>query len=637
MINIERLLRIPHIDPEGSFDISPDGTRLAFAWNLTGQWEIYELDLNASNEPRPVSSPKMVSVGPGGKFAPKYSPDGSRLAYAVDFDGGENFHIFIQQCHAERSKASPDNAKETLRSPALHQTQCGASVAQGDNLEKLLDLTPDIDFAIQPNFCWSPDGTQIVFLADQSGCFDTYVMPASGGNIRLLFANGFPAWTVRWSPDGRHLAVMSEGAGQDYGVYVIPLDGGQTFPITDERGQINAHNPAWSPDGTKLAFHSDTPNGFHQIGIFDLNSRRISWLTNGEANCRAPAWSKDGAQLTYIRAQGASDKVVVHPLGGAAQEFRVDTGVHYKPRFTSDGKHVIFAFNNPRHPPDLWKLTPESGEFHQITNSLRSSDFAKHPTEFVMPQEITYPGLDGTPIPALLFEPDGANENTSAVVVIHGGPSWHFQVEWHPFMIHLASRGWTVIAPNYRGSTGYGREWQLSNRFNLGGVDTDDVAASVSYLLDKGIANPRRIAVTGRSHGGYLTMSCLTRYPELWRAGSAVVPFLNWFSAHENSREDLQHWDLQNFGNPKDNYDLWYERSPFFFLDRVQAPVQLICGENDPRCPASESAQARDKLLEHGKEVDFHLYPGEGHAFLKTENVVDAEVRRVEFLAKALE
>jgi dipeptidyl aminopeptidase/acylaminoacyl peptidase len=94
---------------------------------------------------------------------------------------------------------------------------------------------------------------------------------------------------------------------------------------------------------------------------------------------------------------------------------------------------------------------------------------------------------------------------------------------------------------------------------------------------------------------------------------------------------------LQNLGDPKENYDFWYERSPYFFLDKVKAPVQLICGENDPRCPASESVQARDKLLELGCEVDFALYEGEGHVFLKIENVVDAELRRVDFLAKALE
>jgi dipeptidyl aminopeptidase/acylaminoacyl peptidase len=427
---------------------------------------------------------------------------------------------------------------------------------------------------------------------------------------------------------------MSEGNGQDYAVYIVPVDGKSPFPIAHQGNPINAHNPAWSPDSTKLAFHSDALNGFHQIGLFDVSTKQISWLTDGEANCRAPAWSMDGRQLTYIRANGACDKVVVHPLDGSAQEFQVDTGVHYKPRFTPDGKHLIFTFNNPRRPPDLWKLNPGSGELSQLTSSL-PGDMTETP--FTLPQEISYPGLDGTPIPALLFKSESADETTPAIVVIHGGPSWHYQVEWHPFMIHLASRGWTVLAPNYRGSTGYGRDWQLANRFKLGEIDTDDVVAGAHYLRDNKWADPKRIAVSGRSHGGFLTMSCLTRYPELWRAGAAVVPFLNWFTAHENSREDLQHWDLQNFGNPKDNYDLWYASSPFFFLDRINVPVQLICGENDPRCPASESTQARDKLLELGKEVDFHLYLGEGHAFLKTENVVDAEVRRVNFLAKVLE
>ena len=600
MIDLERLLRVPFVDVGGGFDVSLDGRRLAFAWNITEQWEIYELDLSASVSLELTSSPKRASIGPGGKFAPKYSPDGTRLAYVVDFDGGENFHIFVQ------------NLKTNQRS----------------------DLTPNIDFAIQPNFCWSPDGTQVAFLADQSGCFDVYVMPAKGGESRLLFTSGYPAWDMRWSPNGHYLAVMSEADGQDYSTFIIPLDGEAPFAIADENGILNTHNPAWSPKGTKVAFRSDAPNGFHQIGVFDLDTKQITWLTDGEANCRAPAWSGDGTQLTYVRAVGASDKIVVHPLAGGQQAYQVETGVHYNPQFTPDDKYVVFAFNNPRYPPDLWKLELASGALYQLTHSL---PVEMATTPFIIPQEITYPGMDGTPIPALLFKLASADETTPAIVVIHGGPNWHYQIEWHPFMVHLASHGWTVIAPNYRGSTGYGREWQYAIRFDIGGVDTNDVTAGVKYLLDNKLADPKRIAVTGRSHGGYLTMSCLTRYPELWCAGSAVVPFLNWFTAHENSREDLQHWDLQNFGNPRDDYDLWYERSPFFYLDRIKAPVQLICGENDPRCPASESIQARDRLLEYGKEVDFHLFLGEGHAFLKTENVVDAEVKRVNFLAKALE
>jgi dipeptidyl aminopeptidase/acylaminoacyl peptidase len=204
-------------------------------------------------------------------------------------------------------------------------------------------------------------------------------------------------------------------------------------------------------------------------------------------------------------------------------------------------------------------------------------------------------------------------------------------------MAHMVSRGWTVLAPNYRGSTGYGHAWQTLNRYDLGGGDADDCAAGAQYLIREGLANPQRIAVTGRSHGGYLTMSCLTRHPTLWAGGAAVVPFLNLFNCHEELREDLKHWDIENMGRPDENYELWRERSPYFFLDQVQAPVQILCGENDPRCPASDSILARDKLLELGRPVDFKMYEGEGHSFLKIENVLDSEIRRAAFLARVLE
>jgi dipeptidyl aminopeptidase/acylaminoacyl peptidase len=116
-----------------------------------------------------------------------------------------------------------------------------------------------------------------------------------------------------------------------------------------------------------------------------------------------------------------------------------------------------------------------------------------------------------------------------------------------------------------------------------------------------------------------------------------VVPFLNWFTGHANSREELQHWDLENFGDPERDRDLYYERSPFFFLDRIAAPVQMICGAHDIRCPASESIEAHRVLVEQGKECDLVLYEDEGHGFLKTENVVDAKRRQVAFLAEYLE
>jgi len=131
-------------------------------------------------------------------------------------------------------------------------------------------------------------------------------------------------------------------------------------------------------------------------------------------------------------------------------------------------------------------------------------------------------------------------------------------------------------------------------------------------------------------------MTCLTEYPDLWAGGSAIVPFLNWFTSHENSREDLQHWDIENLGDPVENADLWRRRSPFFYLHQIRASVQLVCGAQDPRCPASESLAARDRLNELGRPVELILYPDEGHGFLKLENIIDQEMRRLAFLERTV-
>ncbi|MGD8399258.1 MAG: S9 family peptidase, partial [Anaerolineae bacterium] len=367
-----------------------------------------------------------------------------------------------------------------------------------------------------------------------------------------------------------------------------------------------------------------------------LGNGQIEWLTAGEKDAEQVDWSPDGGRLAYVAGDGPLTALaVLDPLRGETAIYRAGPGVHHRPRFTADGRSVVFAFENPAHPADLWHLDLETGDVRQVTHSLPEG---LQDAAFAMPSLVRYPSLDGTPVPALLYTPPQPQQDPPpAVVYVHGGPNWLTQVTWDPVVQHMVSRGWAVLAPNYRGSTGYGRAWQLANRFDLGGGDTQDVAAGADYMVRQGIADPERIAVTGRSYGGYLTMTSLTGFADRWAAGSAVVPFLNWFTGHANSRQDLQHWDLENFGHPERDRDLYHERSPYFFLDRVAAPVQLISGAHDPRCPASESVQARDALVAQGKLCELALYEDEGHSFLKTENVVDAEQRRIAFLAQALE
>ncbi|MDY7040721.1 MAG: S9 family peptidase [Chloroflexota bacterium] len=621
VLDLETLLRVPHVDSDHEFNLSPDGTQIAFSYNLSGQWEVYLMPLDGAAPPR------QITTGPGAKFAPRWSPDGRRLAYVLDLDGGELFDIYVYD------------------------------LATGQHA----NLTPDTPDAIQPNFSWSPDGSQIAFISDRSGGFDTYVMPATGGPARAVFSIPNPDWEVHWSPAGHWLAIVVEASGQDYATYIVPAAGGGPRPIGYDGEMIPAKDARWSPDSARVAFSSDL-HGFFNIGIYEVATGEIAWVTEGKGDKEQPIWSPDGWRLAYVLSDGPVTSLAVLDLEkGSLETYQVEPGVHYRPRFTSDGAGLVFVFDNPRHPDDLWLLSlrPPLRPFDEAQGRLRSDCALSLPKWqaladgslrqltrslppdlqddlFVMPTTVCYPSLDGQDVPAILYRPRQTRGLFPAIVYLHGGPNWLTQVTWDPLVQHMVSRGWVVLAPNYRGSTGYGREWQLANRFDLGGVDTKDVVAGADYLIREGLAHPALIAVSGRSWGGYLTMTSLTQYPDRWAGGSAVVPFLNWFTAHANSREDLQHWDRENFGDPEKDYDLYYERSPFFFLGRVTAPVQLICGAHDPRCPASESIQAHDVLASQGKPCDFVLYADEGHIFLKIENVVDAKKRRVEFLARVL-
>jgi dipeptidyl aminopeptidase/acylaminoacyl peptidase len=598
VVDLEALLRVPYVDPDYGFSLSPDGSEVAFAYNRTGQWEIYRLSLDKP------AAPEQVTRGPGAKLAPRWSPDGQRLAYVVDLDGGEVLDIYVYD--------------------------------QGKGQH--INLTPDTPDSIQPNYAWSPDGTEMAFISNRSGCFHTYIMRATGGPPRPVLRLPHPNWEVRWSADGRWLTVVVEASGQDYATYIVPASGGEAQAIGHNGQWIPAKDACWSPDGRRVAFASNS-DGTYDIGVYDVADGGIKWVSRGHGDKETPVWSPDGQRLAYVRSDGPVTRLAVLDLGNMqVSEYQVEAGVHYRPRFTRDGAHLVAVFDSPRHPDDLWLLSLTEGAFRPLTRSL-PLELQSRP--LATPDAVRYPSLDGSEVPALLYVPSDARQRSAGpgpgVIYVHGGPNWLTQVTWDPLVQHMVSRGWVVLAPNYRGSTGYGRAWQLANRFDLGGGDTQDVVAGADYLVRKGLADPARIAVTGRSYGGYLTMTSLTQYPDRWAAGSAVVPFLNWFTGHANSREDLQHWDLENFGDPEKDHDLYRERSPFFFLDRVAAPVQLICGAHDPRCPASESVQTHDALVAQGKTCDMVLYPDEGHSFLKVENVVDAKKRRAAFLAGVLE
>jgi dipeptidyl aminopeptidase/acylaminoacyl peptidase len=183
----------------------------------------------------------------------------------------------------------------------------------------------------------------------------------------------------------------------------------------------------------------------------------------------------------------------------------------------------------------------------------------------VEPYLIHYPSRDGKwTISAFLYVPFNMARNgqNAAIVYIHGGPTAQSMNSFNRFMQYAVNQGYMVLAPNYRGSTGYGKEFQQANLFDMGGGDLQDVLAGVDWIKQTGHLDPKKIAVMGGSYGGYLSMMAVTKAPDVWAAGVPIVPFVNWFTEIENEDPVLQQSDLATMGDVAKNKALYEDRSP---------------------------------------------------------------------------
>jgi dipeptidyl aminopeptidase/acylaminoacyl peptidase len=195
-------------------------------------------------------------------------------------------------------------------------------------------------------------------------------------------------------------------------------------------------------------------------------------------------------------------------------------------------------------------------------------------------------------------------------------------------------KGFSVIAPNYRGSTGYGREFLHLHDKDLGGGDLKDSIYAGKYLLRSGLAQEDRLGFWGASYGGYLCMLALTKAPDMWAAGVSVVGFFDWETEIATERGCLKAYDYKKMGDPKESPEFFREFSPVHFLNNISAPLLMTASAQDVRCPPTESRAVVELLKSMGKKHEYHEYPDEGHWPRKRKNLIDLYQRSTRFLDK---
>ena len=288
-------------------------------------------------------------------------------------------------------------------------------------------------------------------------------------------------------------------------------------------------------------------------------------------------------------------------------------------------------------PTDVWVRESDQVTLRALTNSIGTN---LDPRVLVEPTHVRYPSADGREIPALLYVPHAEAVRGSglpgAVIYVHGGPTAQHYRQWDPAAQLLANRGLVVLAPNIRGSTGYGREFQEANRHDWGGADLADVIAGVDWLVKEAIADPRGVGITGGSYGGYMTLLALATHPDRFAAGVSNVGVVSWTTMLDSTRGDLREYLIRELGDATKEPELYRDRSPITHASKIRAALLVLQGANDPRVPKGEALQLVEALKGSGAPHQYYEYADEGHGFSKTANRVDAMQRTVDWLAKYL-
>jgi dipeptidyl aminopeptidase/acylaminoacyl peptidase len=381
----------------------------------------------------------------------------------------------------------------------------------------------------------------------------------------------------------------------------------------------------WSPavGDTRLAFVHER-EGDGRPGLWDLaTGDRHDLQLPLEGEVRVEDWWPDASALLLVNRFEGRDTLLRYDLvTGALDTVPTDPGVVMKARVRPSGR-VWLVHESAQHPGRV--LDDTGAEVLQIEGASSPPARPLRSWHFENPHGQRVHGFLATP------EGDGP---FPVVMLVHGGPTWLDLDRWHPAAQSLVDAGLAVGMVNYRGSIGYGREWRDALIGDVGGPELEDVNAGLHDLVDRGIADPARAVIAGGSWGGYVTLLELGKHPDLWLCGVAAVPVGDYEAAYEESAPLLQAYDRALLGGePKNLPELMRDRSPIHFTDEVRAPVLILIGRNDSRCPFGQAMAYVDKLAERGHSHELYVYETGHGSFDVDERVRQARIV-LEFLAR---
>jgi dipeptidyl aminopeptidase/acylaminoacyl peptidase len=580
-------------------DIRPDGEEVAYATDITGNFNVWRQSAEGG------WSTQLTAFLRRAARRVAWSPDGRQLAIAADKDGNENEQLYVM--------------------PAV-----------GGKLRRLTSRD-DARFLLaqQP---WSPDGRTLACASNSEdpANFDLVMIDtATGSAVRLSREPLFHQATC-WSPDGRLLAGTIERSNVHQDIVVADRETGECLCLTVGRDEARRWPVGFSADASALYLLTDEGRPFRGLARLDLGSGEMEWIKRPDWDIDYAAMSADARRILYVVNEDAIHRLHLFDRnsGIEPQLPRLSMGYVQGVTICSDGTRAAVLHDASRRPAEAVVLDLARRDLRTITQGMVGGIPEE---EMVEPEIIRYQSFDRK-IPSLLYRPRGEPPagGWPAVLHIHGGPERQEQPLYRPIYQFLLSRGFVILAPNIRGSTGYGKKYQKLIYRDFGGNDVRDLDAAAKFLKSQSYVDGRRLAVSGFSYGGFAALSCATRLPEHWAAAVDVFGPSNLVTYALSTPKSWHRFMRGWVGDPVEEQEDLRCRSPITYAERIRCPLLVIQGAHDPRVVRSESDQLVGRIREMGGTVEYLVFEDEGHGFLKRENKLRAGEAITGFLLRHL-
>jgi dipeptidyl aminopeptidase/acylaminoacyl peptidase len=587
---------------------SPDGRFVSFLTNTTGLAQLWQIPVEGG-------WPAQLTFTTESVRSASYSPRRPELVFSMDKGGNEQTQLY-----------------------RLRGVAGGTDHGLGDGWD-FDDLTSQPK-AVHNFGGWSHDGEWIAFSANREdpSRFDVYVQKLGVAEAALLLKGPGGYYTpAGWSPDDRTLLIHQAESSSAHELHLCEVKTGKSHVLS--AGNVQYHNPCWAADGKSVYCASDFDGDLLELIRLRIDKAEVGSLLEAEdahqevENVQASpkgrwlAWclNADGKSVLRLRDLRTDKTRTVSdlPLG-------VVTHIEFAP---DDGR-LALVFDGPRHNPDLWLYDPDPGRLRQLTHSSRAG---LPVATFAEPELVRYKTFDGKMIPAWFYPAAGAGDRLPPVIVYpHGGPESQTRPAFNPLFQYFVQRGYAVLAPNVRGSSGYGTEYMNLDNTTRRLDSVADLAHAAYWLRDQKKGDPKRLAVYGGSYGGFMVLAAVTNYPDLWAAGIDVVGICNFVTFLENTGAYRRANREAEYGNLREHRAFLEKISPINHVDRIRCPMMVIAGANDPRVPIEEDEQIVAALKKRGVPVEYLRYEDEGHGLVKLKNRLDAYPKMADFLDRHL-